>query len=877
MPTIQEIIAKRAELQKTNPNATNVDARKALMPTTTPTTPVAPPTTPTPTVTWVNGEQFVQAPVDPNTGLSTPTQSVTAKAPEPTKTEVAGITTPTTTPEVKPTELTPFQKAQIESEKIKAQNEAKMKENEQKAQLESKKAQETTQASIPTNQKDILASLIGGISVPKQNTLAYRNANKQYEEYQRFAWMTSTQLLDNLKQWQVSSTMSNLLASNPAFQQAKQQYDKVIRTNNINRTMTEIGNWMTGKVEAPVDYFQELSDKILKQLGISDMTTEEAFTTYVKEDKDVLNYTQQLSSVNSQLAESRQLLSDAIKSEKAIKGDMPANVLAVNLVNKFSELTDTINALENSKTSIQADLTNAMNMANANFTAVSQDINNARNIRNSVISQAIQSQFNLATAKSEAELAKQIAEEARNDPATAIASIIQEYANLGIPSSIGALTHIQAFENSGKSLEEYTKKMIEDYQSKPEYKAKYGVQPATVDTKPFKVGDQTYQLNPSTGQYEVINPITAWTGGDLRYLANQFPWQAWAKNNNPAGITWNANFDKWTGTAKLLADAGINYSKGTARPANEGGNYVTFDTIEDGLKAQQIIMSQTYWNSTVGQMLASWVGTGEGANYAKQVAGMAWVDTNAKVSSLTPEQLSTLQMAKIKKESPWLYNILSQGQWAGTGVSSDAQNWFNLIQKWTTSYEDVMKKLGGTKIGQWVLQEINSLISQNGGAIPALPDSPQVKQMDKLIDVAKSLTPSAIENLSWFFQTSPWDAMTGKNDDTRSAIEFLVKWQTLQQLIDAKAQGATFGALSNEELKMLQNSASRLTAMIEFDEQGKVKNFKGTEKSVKAELADFLKILEEKRNKMLNPWGLQPQNTGAGQTNQVTWKQTYSW
>jgi hypothetical protein len=39
MPTLQEIINKRLELSKTNPNATNVDARRAL--TTTPTTPTA--------------------------------------------------------------------------------------------------------------------------------------------------------------------------------------------------------------------------------------------------------------------------------------------------------------------------------------------------------------------------------------------------------------------------------------------------------------------------------------------------------------------------------------------------------------------------------------------------------------------------------------------------------------------------------------------------------------------------------------------------------------------------------------------------------------------------------------------------------------------
>ena len=54
-------------------------------------------------------------------------------------------------------------------------------------------------------------------------------------------------------------------------------------------------------------------------------------------------------------------------------------------------------------------------------------------------------------------------------------------------------------------------------------------------------------------------------------MANQFPNQAWAKNNNPAGITWNANFDKMTpgSTADKLRQAGIQFSKGTDRPASE--------------------------------------------------------------------------------------------------------------------------------------------------------------------------------------------------------------------------------------------------------------------------------------------------------------------
>lgn len=176
-----------------------------------------------------------------------------------------------------------------------------------------------------------------------------------------------------------------------------------------------------------------------------------------------------------------------------------------------------------------------------------------------------------------------------------------------------------------------------------------------------KIGDTWYAFDPTTGQATKIAGKLSATW-DLRWLASQFPWQAWAKNNNPAGITWNTNFDNpkpWT-TAYALQQAWIRYEKWTPRPSSEWWAYVTFPTIEEGLAAQQIMMTQTYWNSTVDQMLRSWVWTGEWPNYAKQVAWMAWVPLNVKVSQLTPDQLSTLQQAKIQKESPWLAKLLSQ-------------------------------------------------------------------------------------------------------------------------------------------------------------------------------------------------------------------------
>ena len=111
MATLEQIIAKREELAKTNPNATNIDARKAL--TATPTAPVATPAptpaTPiaptvnvmdqmagktveerqairngqpaTPTATPPTPATIVNAPVDPNTGLSTPLAPVAQPAP----------------------------------------------------------------------------------------------------------------------------------------------------------------------------------------------------------------------------------------------------------------------------------------------------------------------------------------------------------------------------------------------------------------------------------------------------------------------------------------------------------------------------------------------------------------------------------------------------------------------------------------------------------------------------------------------------------------------------------------------------------------------------------------------------------------------------
>lgn len=61
-------------------------------------------------------------------------------------------------------------------------------------------------------------------------------------------------------------------------------------------------------------------------------------------------------------------------------------------------------------------------------------------------------------------------------------------------------------------------------------------------------------------------------------------------------------------------------------------------------------------------------------------------------------------------------------------------------------------------------------------------------------------------------QTSPWDTLTSGKQDFLGKIQYVLESKTLQNLIDAKASGATFGALSEAELKMLQASAGSLAS-----------------------------------------------------------------
>ena len=504
----------------------------------------------------------------------------------------------------------------------------------------------------PLDEGTVFNAMMAWTPPPIQNTPDYRSAKYRYDQFQKFNGMTVPQLVDNLKQGEITTEMNNLLAQNPNYQLAKQEMQAYQNTQNINNAVNGFSSGINGKEIDTPDYLQALSDKILTKLGLSETSAQQAFKDIVTNDSKVVDYTNQLSAINRQVADTTKLLNDGYKDLKAQYGDMPSSALITLMNSRFSTANDTLANLNNSKSYLEADLKNAVEMARGEYEAAAQDIQNQNTIRNNLINQATQAQFN--SLQSQQEFDRQ-----QNAPSfQQIGDKVYKVQNWVMTDTWIATEKWASFQVIGDKV----------YKVKWDSITEVPWISALSSTKPTSEWKVIWKNPDGSDKYGFVDvstttvlPYTWEATWDLRSLAEQFPGQAWAKNNNPAWITWNANFDNWTGTAKLLTDAWVKFSKWTPRPSWEGGNYVTFPTIEDGLKAQQIIMTQTYGNSTVQNMLASWVWTWEGANYAKQVAWMAGItDLNQKVSSLTPDQISKLQMAKIQKESPWLYGLLTK-------------------------------------------------------------------------------------------------------------------------------------------------------------------------------------------------------------------------
>jgi hypothetical protein len=150
---------------------------------------------------------------------------------------------------------------------------------------------------------------------------------------------------------------------------------------------------------------------------------------------------------------------------------------------------------------------------------------------------------------------------------------------------------------------------------------------------------------------------------DFRQFAATYPGEASLKNNNPAGISYFGDSE----FSKRLTESGVKWSVGTSRPSKEGAKYFSFDTVEDGMKAYDMLWnSGSYSKMKVQDALNRWGTGGISAN----------IDKNKLVKDLTPEERSQLQVAQLAKESPGFLKELKR---AGMIVENKKQK--GLLEK----------------------------------------------------------------------------------------------------------------------------------------------------------------------------------------------------
>ena len=297
-----------------------------------------------------------------------------------------------------------------------------MAQNKQKSDLAREDAALAKQASIPTDQKGIVNSLISGVSVAPQPTQAYRNAVTQSNEYKKFAGMTSTQLLDNLKQGQIGSEMQSLLAQNPQFAKAKAEQEKIQKTDSINRATQFATNAFNGKTTPVVDELAGIEAKYSAPIR----TNAQAYQDYVVKNPDVVSAGLQVKTLAKNIADVTTTYNQALKDLKSQYPDMPASAMLTLMGSRTGETKSLLDSYINAQTIAKGDFDMAMKMAEGSYGAYKDDRVEQNQI--AMEKRRVQAEKDMMTYKTEQE--KLAAEAALKDPQTQIQATMDEFAKL---------------------------------------------------------------------------------------------------------------------------------------------------------------------------------------------------------------------------------------------------------------------------------------------------------------------------------------------------------------------------------------------------------------------------------------------------------------
>jgi murein DD-endopeptidase MepM/ murein hydrolase activator NlpD len=194
------------------------------------------------------------------------------------------------------------------------------------------------------------------------------------------------------------------------------------------------------------------------------------------------------------------------------------------------------------------------------------------------------------------------------------------------------------------------------------------------------------------------------------------------------------------------------------------------------------------------------------------------------MSAPTIKEINGVDMQWNPIEGTWEQPTGAMAQ-ALSGASEDAKNWAGLI----TSGKADLTNIKDDNLRNQVAGILNNMPPKQED-VTAIEE--KIKTLDSILNHAgkgESVGATKLTRIDWW-------KFSGAKQDFIGAVQQLLSEKTLQSLIDAKAEGATFGALSEGELRILEQAATRIGDWAIRNDEGKVVGYKVSEDAFDAEI-----------------------------------------
>jgi hypothetical protein len=225
---------------------------------------------------------------------------------------------------------------------------------------------------------------------------------------------------------------------------------------------------------------------------------------------------------------------------------------------------------------------------------------------------------------------------------------------------------------------------------------------------------------------------------------------------------------------------------------------LAFDFVQNDMTESEKMQAQQTWQEKQ-----------DVTNFEQQ---KQFADYQAKI-----QQDKMVFEAKLQQADPLYQAKLREAQMGGVEAPKVVKiNGVDSVWNTTTGQFEPIKVAGGGA-GELVLASAKQSIDNTAKLLD-----------NKYLSTAVGPNPLARISLS--------NIVTGGKDDFISGVGKLVKNLSLDTLIQAKEKGATFGALSDTEMKILSGAATTINDKAVTNKKGEIVGYKGSEKAFKDEL-----------------------------------------